>query len=438
MKLIMALDYPQVHFGEFSIEKAVSDGKSGGMLPAGQYAYAIEEEKAVLLLRDPLGCNKLFFGFRGRQDLVVANRIIRAWELGVSLNNLYSCPPGYVLRVRDEGITNLGGTDVASITEAEEDFDLHKYHQAVEKRLGKAFKTISRNYENSKFVVCLSGGLDSAIIASYAARYLPNPVAVSFTYLAVRDLKKFNAGESIIALASASADYLGAARVAESLGMPLLPIAKSPKVVANAVSLAVALGQDWRDFNVHCATVNVFLAEGIRTLFPGEKIVVLTGDLMNEFVCDYEEETVDSQVYYRLPDIPIDRLRHFLVRGLDVGDREIGVFNAFGLCACQPFAAVADELMRVPVEVLKRPDAKRFLNGGLLPVDSLKWVNPKKSRAQVGGEDIGTLRLYHRLTISQEKLKQIWIAQFPGEPLESHDGLVEFGRYKSPRYATME
>jgi len=437
MKLITALNYPQVHFGAFSIDQALSEGKSGRMLHAGQYSYAVAGKNGVVLARDPIGCNKLFFGFGERHDLVVANRIVRAWELGVPLKNIYSCPPGHVLNIDKGRIRDLGGIDVASVKEGEK-FDLAAFQERVGTKLRRAFKSISKSYQRHVFVVCLSGGLDSTIIAWYAARYLPNAVAVSFTYLDERDLKRFGAGETVVTLASASADCLNAARVAESLGMPLLPIAKPPHAIADVISTAVALGQDWRDFNVHCATVNVFLAEGIRALFPGEKIMVLTGDLMNELVCDYEEETVGSQVYYRIPDIPPDRLRRYFVRGLDVGDREIGVFNGFGIVVCQPFAAVAEDFMRVPAKILERADAKRFLNGGLLPADILDRVTLTKRRAQVGGEDMGTLGIFHRMNVGDKKLKEIWMAQFPGESMESHDKLIEFGRYRSPRYAATE
>src|SRR5262249_30278933 len=81
---------------------------------------------------------------------------------------------------------------------------------------------------------------------------------------------------------------------------------------------------------------------------PGERVVVLTGDLMNEYVCDYREEQVGTTIYYKVPRVPMSKRRTYFVRGLDAGDREIGVFSAYGLVACQPFVLLAEHYMRIP------------------------------------------------------------------------------------------
>src|SRR5262249_60262516 len=124
--------------------------------------------------------------------------------------------------------------------------------------------------------------------------------------------------------------------------------------------LAGGLCQDWRVFNVHCAVVNLFLAQDIRARFPDDDVVVLTGDLMNEYMCDYREEIVDGHVYYRQPRVDIGRRRDFFVMGLDAGDREIGVFgasrltlyHAFGLAAALYPAKPAKEIARANFEDL--------------------------------------------------------------------------------------
>src|SRR5260370_33751025 len=169
--------------------------------------------------------------------------------------------------------------------------------------------------------------------------------------------------------------------------MPLLPVVRCREAVAGAVKSSVQLCQDWRDFNVHCATVNLFLAQDIRAAFPAEKVVVLSGDLMNEYVCDYSEERVGTTVYYKIPRIPMHKRRRYFVRGLDAGDREIGVFSAYGLIACQPFAVLAERFMRIPALMLERPDLKWALNGPLLAPQVMAHVNRAKTRAQVGGQD---------------------------------------------------
>jgi hypothetical protein len=227
-----------------------------------------------------------------------------------------------------------------------------------------------------------------------------------------------------------------AAAVASALGLPLLPVVRPREGVAAAIRASVQLCQDWRDFNVHCATVNLFLAQDIRAAFPGRKVVVLTGDLMNEYVCDYREERVGDTVYYKIPRIPADRRRKYFVRGLDAGDREIGVFWAYGLIACQPFALLAERYMRVPAAMLDQPDIKWTLNGPLLAPQAVPHVSRSKTRAQVGGKDLGTLGLYHRLVFGEAQLRRVWQEQFPREPATLCDELIQFGRYKNPRYTS--
>jgi hypothetical protein len=188
-------------------------------------------------------------------------------------------------------------------------------------------------------------------------------------------------------------------------------------------------------FNVHCATVNLFIAQDLRAAFPVGRVIVLTGDLMNEYVCDYSEERVGDTDYYKIPRIPPDKRRRFFVRGLDTSDREIGVFWAYGLVACQPFAVLAERYMRIAPSLLAQPDLKWNLNGPLLTSQAAPHVNRAKTRAQVGGKDLGTLGIYHQMGIAEEHLLQVWREQFPTEQPAVCDEFIQFGRYKAPRYA---
>ena len=110
------------------------------------------------------------------------------------------------------------------------------------------------------------------------------------------------------------------------------------------------------------------MAQDIRARFPGDDVVVLTGDLMNEYLCDYREETVDGQVYYRQPRVDIGRRRNFFVMGLDAGDREIGVFGAYRLTLYQTYTLLlADLYLAIPAAELERANFKHWLNDPLLP-----------------------------------------------------------------------
>ena len=269
------------------------------------------------------------------------------------------------------------------------------------------------------------------IIAALARKFLDDVVAVSFSYLSTEDGKAALGGTDPAGLESASDDFRSAAAVAEALDLSLMPVFRSSDAVPSAYRQATKLCQDWRDFNIHCAVVNLFLAQDIRAAFPSGDVIVLTGDLMNEFVCDYHEEIIDGVVYYPQPRASQTSRRRFFVRGLDAGDREIGVFNAFRLPVFQAYAWLAEHYMTVPDNILSRPDAKEFLNAHLLPAAVRGKVGKKKQRAQVGGVDGGTLGIIHRLGLDQGHLKQTWVDELPtrGRGDNPFD-IIQFGRYR--------
>jgi hypothetical protein len=432
VKLLAILEYPQIRYADWSADDIIDRGVGGGPLPSGQYALPLVRGDSVLLARDPIGCNKLFFGMNGEGRLVVGNRALQLWRRGVTLTAMASCPPGHVLEVRKGEVRDLGGFDL-SATVPDELLRIENFATESRAILDRAFGWLASEKE-CRFVVCLSGGLDSSVIASFAANRLSNVAAASFTYLNGDDLRSHALGAPADELA-VSEDFRCATAVAGALEMPLLAVVRPREAVAGAVHSSVQLCQDWRDFNVHCATVNLFLAQDIRAAFPGERVVVLTGDLMNEYVCDYREEQVGTTIYYKVPRVPMNKRRRYFVRGLDAGDREIGVFSAYGLIACQPFALLAEHYMHIPPAMLEQPDLKWMLNGPLLAPQIVAHVNRAKTRAQVGGKDFGTLGIYHQLGIDEAHLRQTWQADFPTERAQTCDEFIQFGRYKAPRYS---
>lgn len=434
MKLLDIVDYAQIRYRNISNDEIIDGGLNGRPLPCGQYAFAVARDHSVYLTRDPVGCNKLFFGLNGEGRLVAGNRLVGVWHHGVPLAAIGSCPPGHVLEVSRAGVRDLGGSDISSLP-ADQGLVIADFCDESRAILQQAFQWLAGEFGNCRYVVCLSGGLDSSVAASFAAQCLPHVIAASFTYLDPDDLRRHALGAPVGDLATASEDFRCAAKVASALGLPLLPVVRSRQAVAGAIRSSVQLCQDWRDFNVHCATVNLFLAQDIRAAFPGEQVAVLTGDLMNEYVCDYREEQVGNTIYYKLPRIPLDKRRRYLVRGLDAGDREIGVFSAYGLIACQPFVVLAERYMSIPARMLASPDLKWKLNGPLLAPEVTAHVNRAKTRAQVGGKDLGSLGIYHELGIGEAQLRRQWQDQFPGEAPQTCDDFIQFGRYKAPSYA---
>jgi asparagine synthetase B (glutamine-hydrolysing) len=430
--LIDLVDYPRLQPADLPEDDIVDRVSAGDALPDGQYAFAFVRNGAIYLARDPIGSNKLFFGYDREMRLVAGNRIREVWRCGVPLAGISSCPPGHVVEVSRDGIRDLGGSDLSG-RRADLDLDCAAFAEGSRAMLERAFTWLAEKYPGWRFVVCLSGGLDSSVVASFAVEHLPAVTGVSFTYLADDDLRHYANGTPPDMLASVSDDYRCAAEVASALGIPLLPAIRSRHAVAAAVAPSVRLCQDWHDFNVHCATVNLFIAQDVRAAFSGDKVMVLTGDLMNELVCDYSEEQVGDTIYYKIPKVPLDKCRRFFVRGLDTSDREIGVFWAYGLAVWQPFAVLADRYMRVPAPMLATRELKWILNGPLLAPPAAAHVNRAKTRAQVGGKDLGTLGIYHRLGVTEERLRDVWRAQFPGEQPVTCDQFIQFGRYRTPR-----
>ena len=120
------------------------------------------------------------------------------------------------------------------------------------------------------------------------------------------------------------------------------------------------------------------------------------------------------------------------MRGLDAGDREIGVFNAFGLRVCQPYSSVSDDYISIPGKYLEMPDSKMMLNSHLLPVSLIDKVGKAKVRAQVGGKDGGVLGAFHRIGLQEKDLFEIWKSGFPAAalPKDPRD-IIQYGRYRS-------
>jgi hypothetical protein len=407
----------------------VRGAEAGQGLPLGQYATAARVGDRVVIARDPLGCAKAFYGYNRDGDLIVSSRLATLVGRGVALDDIASCPPGRIVQIGPGGERRALGPPVQFQTQAK-DFDPELHSHQAKARLADAFALLAQRHRGARFVVCLSGGSDSSIVAGFAAKYLPGAVCCTFSFRAADS--ETGAGQRSEERAAASDDFHAADRVAQYLSMPFVPVWRARSAVRDALPLAVSLCQDWRDFNVHCAVVNLFLAQDIRARFPDDEVVVLTGDLMNEYLCDYREETVDGQTYYRQPRVDLGRRRDFFVMGLDAGDREIGVFGAYGLTVYQVYALLADLYMTIPAGELERPDFKHQLNGPLLTDGLSALVSRQKTRAQVGGHDMGVLGVCHRMGIRSEYLQALWRdAVAPDAEVRDVLDLIQVGKYRT-------
>ena len=434
MKVINKLKYENFIVGNLNYNKIIENTLIGKFLPAGQYSFIKTYKNNLYLVRDPLGINKLFYSLKSNK-LICANNINDILTKSIKLDKIYSCPPGHMININKKIIY---GKDLSSINISNK-FNISEHQINIKNKLKKYFHQLHSKHKKKDVVVCLSGGLDSTIILYFSKLYFKKVTATSFSYLSENEMFNLLNQEKINnynkKLLTLSDDFRSASSIANYLKINFYPIFKSSKSVIYNLKNVLNLVQDWRDFNVHCAIVNLFIAENLRTKFDPEKTIILTGDLLNEFVCDYREETVGKNKYYYQPKISIEQRRRFYVRGLDAGDREIGVFNAFGYKVFQPFSILAGNYMKIPQKYLKSINSKRELNGSLLNKKILSLTSKAKSRAQVGGKDGGTLAEFDRLNINQKFLKDLWLRNLKTFDSKTKTStifdIIQFGKYKS-------
>jgi asparagine synthetase B (glutamine-hydrolysing) len=325
------------------------------------------------VLRDPLGINKLFWVAEPDGTLVFAARPRRLTDEGHALENIRAVPRGCVLDVSANGAS----PEQRTIRPVDTLAPVAVEHVAAEIRslLDRYLAAVASAYPSARAYVCLSGGIDSSGIAALARGHFPNLVAVSF------DLAR-SSGRS-------SDDRRVAERLARDLGMPLLEATVTSDELLEQLDLVLAEAIDWRDFNVHAGLVNAALAraigDDIASSHGGRPVLVLTGDLANEFLADYHPERYRDSTYYELPRVEPAALRSSLVRGLDTCHREVGVFEAWGLSVVQPYAAAVDAYLALPAKFLGSDAYKQRVAEAVFGRRLPRYVYTRpKTRAQIG------------------------------------------------------
>jgi asparagine synthetase B (glutamine-hydrolysing) len=347
----------------------------------GQYAlHRMTADGRHQFLRDALGVHKLFFGVDTNGGLQVGHYWHELLQAGVPQEQLWSVPPGYLLQVSANG-EELQAQEVASLP-VQMDEEPSSSPAEIRSALESCFQALGEAFADRPVYVALSGGLDSTAIAALAREYLPQSCAVTFAL-----------GEPGSTRASEDVDT--AAAVARELDMEFATVVRSVDDVLASLDDVLLYGQDFRDFNVHCGLVNAPLAAGIAELHQQrggqERPILLTGDTMNELMADYHAEVYRGQEFYRLPDLSLAQVRRLLVKGLDAGDREIGIFHHHGLSAIQPYALCAAAYTGLAPNKLQGDLAKQNLVQEVLgdKIPTLVYDRPK-TRAQSGSADNST------------------------------------------------
>lgn len=385
----------------------------------GQYALHGRRGGEHVLARDPLGVNKLFFAIAG-DDVVSSSYWIDLLRAGH--RTVWSVPMGHVLRV-SPGERRLRLDKHAPLPFDDGDGEPGPEHAArIREALERAFVQLRDVTAGRPLYVTLSGGLDSTTIAALARRHLGDFTAVTFSIDDGGDTRP-------------SEDLRYARRVADDLGVPLRTVRASTDDLIDLVDTALCFGQDWRDFNVHCALVNAAIARDLAAgAEKSERPLILTGDTMNELMADYSPVVYRGREYYPLPRLPAGRLRRFLVRGLDAGDREIGVFARFGLDAIQPYALCAEAYAALPGGCLARAEAKQRLAREVMGAAIPDYIYQRpKVRAQAGGADEvrGTLAALVDRGIDSARLERRFCELFGLQPSDLRRAIFG-GFYRFP------
>lgn len=401
------------------IPAAGNPGSSAYNEMTGRFAVARRVGDTVVLARDTLGLNKLFFAIHEHRGVVAGNYLADLLANGVPFEAIYAVPAGSVTEIapqqrvlRSQRFHTLNRDASA----------LHVALPHVRRELEGYFERLRQQFPAEQAAVCLSGGLDSALVAAIAREHFPAITAYTYSYTDV---------------GGQSEDVQLAQQTAAHLRIPWRLVEAGPDDVLSTLRDAVLFGQDWRDFNSHCAIVNVLLANAIseddqRTPESAESLV-LTGDLMNELLADYAPARYHGKDYYTLPPIPPGALRRALVRGIQAGDREVGVFQSRGLTVAQPYAEIFESMLSLP-DTTTKPDVIRALAGDRLPA---AYYERRKARAQIGDSEVrrGILPLLADSGRDAQWLERFACKLFGAPDQRSLRNFIRAGVYRScPRF----
>ena len=173
----------------------------------GQFAsFTKIKEGLFRAVRDPLGIGKLFYTETSDGRLHFSERFV---DLFPNKSPVYSVPAGVVVDIGTGGnrklIQKLSIPQIIDESLSREAFETEgnpevaRFRKRFEDRLNTLF-TMFRSFEADgwSFFIALSGGLDSTIIASKAAKYLKSSIACTL------DLGKSEDSEKSQRIAKAS------------------------------------------------------------------------------------------------------------------------------------------------------------------------------------------------------------------------------------------
>lgn len=379
----------------------------------GSYAFAlILKNDQIFLTRDKIGTRKLFY-FYDKKKLIfyVSYNFINLIKK-CKTKKIYSVPRGGYLIINKDKV----------IREEHKVFKLNTKFEIdnIKSTLNSFFKFLKFKIKK-KPIICLSGGLDSALITFFASQQFDNIDVVS----AVLEHKKFGYRKNL-----KSHDFAQAKKIGAEFQVNFNSLYIEPKKIFKDLTKILKASQDWRDYNIHCAVLNYYIGKYILENFNPNDYVVLTGDFMNEAFADYTSEFIGNKEYYKQPNFSQKVRQRFFLNGLDSSDREIGIFTSFGLSCIQPYSFVLDQYKLLTNNDLSKDNIKYKINGSLLPKSILNKINKHKVRAQVGDSSGGILGHFIKNGMTDKKLIKFFSQKFNLNQ-KFMDDFIQIGVYKT-------
>jgi asparagine synthetase B (glutamine-hydrolysing) len=377
----------------------------------GSFAFKFRIGKNYFVARDNSGSKKLFYGLNQNKKIIFSNNYLNLLT-NCNKDSIFSVPRGTLLELSSDSKI-LSARKIRTENVKLDSF----FYQKIKKKILK-FMLIIKKIHGDTCYICLSGGLDSSIIAFYAKKIFRNPIIITASFL-----NNLNDSQNL------SSDILHSRKMSKFLKLKHIEVFFQYKNIKKDLKKIMYSSQDWRDYNVHCACINYYIAKYIRRVEKKKIVPVLTGDMMNEFVADYEPEFFDNKEYYKQLDCNKKVRQRFLINGLDSSDREVGVFNYFSLPAYQPYSALIDTYKNIPLKILNNFNFKPNVNGRLIPKKLFNLVLKKKNRAQIVDGNGGILGFFIKNKMDQSFLYRFFRKQFKLNK-KWQDSLFNIGMYR--------
>ena len=357
---IIFCDKPYAFF-----EKIINLPVNAGI--TGFFSGCINSEKYSYLWRDPLGLSKLYFYIDPDNNLITSKSWMDLIFKGGSIKSIYAIPKGTLIKYENGNFTKIRSFNLP-IYKGESKNIAKKINERILNLFSKINKKIGG--EKNEIFLALSGGLDSGFLLEKANK--------SNLMLTACTLKM-----------PGSQDAELAKKLSTKINTKHLEIKTDEVNMLKALKLSPIIAEDWRDFNVHCAAINLIIAQYLEKKFenPKKELFIITGDLMNEYVCDYKSEEFNGKAYYKLPEIPKIKLQKYLINGLSTSSREDIVFSNYGINTIQPYAIVSDLYLNLNDNELSCENIKRKINLSSNDNWLIDYISGEKLRAQVGSKD---------------------------------------------------